>query len=190
MNIQLSELLLIEFLLTNQICVSAPQRSFTPGDFCTSNIHSPITHSCQVGLKCPLKVGQRLGIPLMGRVSVGIISHIYSISVCSGPLLSWSKPPQAKMMSRYRHTHSGERRVRCINVAFRECLGSWMCALFSLLPLITLILRLNSGLSHARGIWEVKDQTIPLLLAPKITVSSLNCRLRSIFPFSPSFSPH
>lgn len=70
-----------------------------------------------VGLKCPLyqlkdtyprKVGQRLGIPLIGGWGYPWAVFHTSISVCSGPLLSRSKPPpQAKMMSRYRHSGEG-----------------------------------------------------------------------------------
>lgn len=72
-----------------------------------------LAHSCRVGLKCrlhqlkdgcPCKVGQRLGIPLtVGWSYRWELCHT-SLSVCRGPLLSWSKPPQAKLMSRYRHT--------------------------------------------------------------------------------------
>lgn len=95
------------------VFVSALQHSFTPGNqvilvppISTYRYLVPLSH---VPTKdtCPRKVGQRLGIPLIGGWGYPWALFHTSISVCSGPLLSWNKPPQAKMMCRYRHSGEG-----------------------------------------------------------------------------------
>lgn len=63
------------------------------------------------------------------------------------------------------------------------CPGSRMWALFSLLPLITLILTLNSGISYEEG--SVRSK-----VTPPAHNSSLNYSLLFIFSCSRSFSLH
>lgn len=164
------------------------------------NIHFLISCSCQVGLKgglyqlkdtCSRKVGQRLGMPLMGGWGYPWALFHTSISVYSGPLLSRSKPPQAKMMSRYRHTlrrkQSGGKVHNCCFRGVSRLMN--VCSV-----LITTLDYLNPPyelrpVTRTKGSERSKIKPSPLL-APKIMVSSLNHSHLSIFPFSPSFSLH